>query len=365
MDLFDQRHSGGVIFVGLAGEAHDEIRGQDDIGARGLDALDQAKIFLGGVLAVHRLENAVRARLHRQMQIGHQLGLVAMSLDQIVGHVVGMAGGIADAVEPVDFGQSADQPAQLPIPAIRTSTMPAVDVLAQKRDVAHPARNQIAGFGQDTVDRTADLRPAGIGHNAEGAKLVAAFLNRQESGRRTTGRGGFRQMLELVLGGKLGIDPAPLAHHFRQAVIGLRAHDQIDQRHAALDLGTLGLCDAARNADLEIGTLGFQRLEAAKVGIQLFRGFLADVAGVEKHHIRIFGGLGQHIALRAHRFGHALAVIDVHLAAIGLDEELFGPFNRLFALRCLGHVAISPESSACDTGWRRNWKALRERHAQI
>ena len=39
-------------------------------------------------------------------------------------------------------------------------------------------------------------------------------------------------------------------------------------------------------------------------------------------HIRIFGGLGFNIALPAQRLGHAFAVIDIHLTAIGLDKQL-------------------------------------------
>jgi hypothetical protein len=42
-----------------------------------------------------------------------------------------------------------------------------------------------------------------------------------------------------------------------QAVIALRADDQIDQRRAAQDLGALGLRHAARDADLQVGVGAF------------------------------------------------------------------------------------------------------------
>jgi len=48
------------------------------------------------------------------------------------------------------------------------------------------------------------------------------------------------------------------------------------------------------------------------------------VAGVQEPHVRLFHRIGRDIALRAQRLGHALAVIDVHLAAVGLDEQLLG-----------------------------------------
>ena len=55
------------------------------------------QIIIGGVLAVHRLQHCVGPGLHRQMQKRHQLFDAAMRLDQIIAHVAGMAGGIADA----------------------------------------------------------------------------------------------------------------------------------------------------------------------------------------------------------------------------------------------------------------------------
>ena len=84
-------------------------RGQRDVGPRRADALDQAAIIVGGVLAVHRLQHRIGSRLHRQMQIGHQLGIVAMGGDQVIGHVAGMAGGVADAVDAFDLRQRVAQ----------------------------------------------------------------------------------------------------------------------------------------------------------------------------------------------------------------------------------------------------------------
>src|SRR5262245_63149827 len=62
-------------------------------------SLDQAQIILGPVLAVHRRQDGVGARLHRQMQEGHQLVIVAMGQNQVVTHVAGMAGGVARSEE--------------------------------------------------------------------------------------------------------------------------------------------------------------------------------------------------------------------------------------------------------------------------
>ncbi len=47
-----------------------------------------AKREIGGARmpAVHRLKDAVGARLHRQMEVGHQLFFKAMRLDQALAH---------------------------------------------------------------------------------------------------------------------------------------------------------------------------------------------------------------------------------------------------------------------------------------
>ena len=49
------------------------------------------------------------ARLHRQVQVGHQLVDLAMGGDQRVGHVGGVAGRVADPLEAIDLRERADQ----------------------------------------------------------------------------------------------------------------------------------------------------------------------------------------------------------------------------------------------------------------
>ncbi len=67
---------------------------------------------IAAVAAVHRLEDAIRARLHRQMQIRHELRHLAMGADEIVFHVARMRGRVTEAGHAIDLGQSADQPRQ-------------------------------------------------------------------------------------------------------------------------------------------------------------------------------------------------------------------------------------------------------------
>src|SRR3546814_4149356 len=58
------------ILFGFAGEADDEVARDRDIGAHGTHALDDAKIAVDRMAAVHRGEDAVAARLHRQVEEG-------------------------------------------------------------------------------------------------------------------------------------------------------------------------------------------------------------------------------------------------------------------------------------------------------
>jgi hypothetical protein len=60
------------------------------------------------------------------------------------------------------------------------------------------------------------------------------------------------------------------------------------------------------------------------LGIDLFGRLLADMAGVEDHQVGVFRRRGRLVAFRGQQIGHALAVVDVHLAAIALDEDAPG-----------------------------------------
>ena len=321
----DQIERGLEILFGLFGETDDEIARQMQIGTHLAQPVDQLQIAFGGMGAVHPLEDLVRTGLHRQVQIGHQLVTLAMRRDQIVGHVVGMRGGVADSGQPVDLAQAPDQPRQRPVAAFSGAVI-GVDVLPQQGELAHPAIHQIAGLVEHLRRRARDLGAAGVGHDTEGAKLVAAFLDSEKGGRAARRLGARFQPFELVFLGEIGVERlGPLARlrlHLGQAVIALRADHQIDQRLAAHDLLALGLRDAAGNADLEIGFLGLQPLVAAQLGIDLFRRLFTDMAGVEQDHVGVVRRRRLDIALPAQRLGHAFAVIDVHLTAIGLDKEL-------------------------------------------
>ena len=111
-----------------------------------------------------------------------------MRRDQFVVHVARVAGGVAEPVEPGNFREPEEQPAEAPVPPVRCFAAPGVDVLAEERDLADAFGREPFGLGDDRLDRPRHLGAARIGHDAEGAELVAAFLHREEGGHSSAGR---------------------------------------------------------------------------------------------------------------------------------------------------------------------------------
>ena len=205
------------------------------------------------MLAVHQPQDAVRARLHRQVQIGHQGLKIGVGGDKVVPHVVGVAGGVADAIQPRHLGQGVGQARQGPWLSVRPFAVIGVDVLAQQGDLAHAAPGQRPRLLQHLHDRPRPFGAARIGHHAEGAELVAALLHGQEGGDARAAALG-RQGVELVHRREVGADPLAAGarragQQLRQLVIGLGADDQIHRRLATHDLLALGLGHAAGHGD--------------------------------------------------------------------------------------------------------------------
>ncbi len=206
---------------------------------------------------------------------------------------------------------------------------PGVDVLAEQGDLARAGFDKPLRFAHQFGERPRDFGAARIGHDAIGAELVAPFLHREEGARRALaarGEGG-----ELGVGGHVGIGRAfalrGAGDQFRQAVIGLGAHDHADSRGTRHDLLALGLRDAAGDRDHR-RVLAAGLHQAADIRIDLFGRLFANVAGVEHDEVGLlaFGRRGN--AFGGKQLGHALAVVDVHLAAEALDPE--GPGSVAF-----------------------------------
>ena len=310
----------------------DEVRRQREVRAGLAQPAYQGAIRGCVVAAVHRGEHAVGAGLHRQVQERHQRRQASVRLDQFVVHVARVRGGVAQAGEAGDLGQRPQQPGQAPGAALRTTAVIGVHVLAQQRDLAHALPRHQASFRQHRGRRPAGLGAARIRHHAERAELVATFLHGEEGGDaarklRTLGIG---QEVELLLGGKIGLDHRPAGtrrarHHLGEPVVCLRAEHDVHIGCACQDLAPLRLRHAAGDCkDGSLSRIGARLLDhpqAPELREHLLGSAIADMAGVEDHHVRRVGALGRRVAERAEHIGHARTVIDVHLAAPRDDVE--------------------------------------------
>ena len=115
-----------------------------------------------------------------------------------------------------------------------------------------PLSHKPFGLGHHIGNRPGELGAARVGHDAEGAKLVAALLNRQKS-RRARAAPFPGQVIEFALRGKIRFQNAAAMaygtrHHLRQAVIGLRPENDVNLGRAPQNFGTLCLSDTASDS---------------------------------------------------------------------------------------------------------------------
>ena len=139
-------------------------------------------------------------------------------------------------------------------------------------------------------------------------------------------------MIELRFIGKFGVQlragaARRASHHFRQTVIGLGTQHDVHMARTTHDLRALCLGDASGNRD-DRGPTGFAALllgdfQAAQFREQFFGSLFPDMAGVDDHHIGRLRRIHGSIAQGRQDIRHAGGVVHVHLAAIGLDEEVF------------------------------------------
>ena len=245
-----------------------------------------------------------------------------------------MAGGVAQPRDAGNVREPVHQPAERRGAAVRALAVIGVDVLAEQRDLADAGIGQALRLGDDRGDRPRHLGAARVGHDAERAELVAAFLHGDE-GRHAAladrGAAGRGELAELVLDRKLGVENLAVrgaGQHLRQPVIALRPDHEIDPGRAAEDLLAFGLRDAAGDGDRHVAPLRcrvlFQHAHAAEFGIDLLGRLLADVAGVEDDEVGVVRRRGLGEALGGQRVRHTMRIVDVHLAAVGLDVEFSG-----------------------------------------
>ncbi len=271
--------------------------------------------------------------MHRQMDVRHEFWNRLMRVNQLLRHVDRMTGRVAQTYEPVDPRETIEQARKAPFPASFARAAIGVDVLADEGDLADARVDETLRLGEHVGDAARNLGAARIGHHAKGAEFVAAFLHGDEG--RDAARADLRasrigQSAELVVDREVGVGEAPpvfrLSQQFGQAMIALRADDEIDGALALEHFFALRLGDAAGDDDFHLAPLrvafAFGDRELAEFGIDFLGRLFTDMAGVEDDEIGVVFAVRFGVALAAEQVRHARRVIDIHLAAVGLHQNL-------------------------------------------
>ena len=264
------------------------------------------------------MEDLIIARLHRQVELGQNVLALPHDADQLVGQVLRVTGHEADAgnahcIQPTqEFreGHIAFKPLAV-----------GVHVLTQQHDLLYAAVLQLLRLGQDGFHPAAAFTTADVRHNAVGAEVVTPIHNgdvgcipAQALHRQVFGNGVH---IFHFHHGAVCIQPA--AEQFGQLVEVGGAKGQVDELILLQDLlGHAGLLDhAAAHGNDQIGVALAHFLQPGHIAKSAALGIVADAAGVEDHKIRV---LAVRCFVHAHVPQHSrqdLAVVGVHLAAVG------------------------------------------------
>ena len=82
-----------MIFFRFGGESGNHVLGNGTVGDNAPDVVNQGKVFLPGMEAVHFFQNSIAARLHRQVDVFADVVVCGHGVQYIGGHVLGVGGG--------------------------------------------------------------------------------------------------------------------------------------------------------------------------------------------------------------------------------------------------------------------------------
>ncbi len=308
------------VLLGLAGEAHDDVRGDRRVRDGGADLLDDPQVALLPVGAAHRLEHRVGAGLERHVQLRHHVRRLGHGGDDVVGEVAGVRGGEADALQAVDVPAGAQQLAERL--AVADVGAVGVDVLPEEGDLADALGDQGLDLGEDVAGAAVLLLAAQRRDDAEGAGVVAADGDGDPGRVGALAPGGQRGRERLQglgdLDLRLLLHAGALEEHRELAdVVG--AEDDVHPGGPLHDGVAVLLRQAAADRDLHAGAARLLRGEVAEVAVQLVVGVLPYGAGVEDDDVGVAVGAlwGADVTGVLQQTGQSLGVVDVHLAPVG------------------------------------------------
>jgi hypothetical protein len=201
-----------------------------------------------------------------------------------------------------------------------------VDVLAEHGDLAHAVGRERGDLRDDVAQPAAHLAAPHLRDDAEGARVVAADLDRHPRGVRRLPERGERGGVRLVL--LEDLDDRPLfTRPGEQAgcvaqVVG--AEHDVDVARTRHDRVTVLLREAATDGDLQVGAELLERLERPEMAVELLVRVLPDAARVQDDDIGVLEAAGRFHPVGGEHPGDALGIVLVHLAAVGPDEVAAG-----------------------------------------
>ena len=317
--LTDEVERCGKVLLRLAGEADNDVAGEGHTGNFFLGVADQIHVLRDVVVAVHLLEQPVRAGLHGQVDMLAQMLLRGNRVDELAAGVLRMARHEADLVVAGDFAQQVQKVGK--VDGMFQPLAVAVDVLAQEGDLLIALLDKLPELCQNCGGLAAALPPADVGHDAVGAEVVAPVHDGQP--RAEAGIAADGQLLDhgVALGGLFQIALAladALGQHGGQPVNAVHAKDKVHIGVALAQLfdDVLLLGHAAADTDHQARVLLLELFQRADIAENALLGVLTHGAGVEQDEVGVFDIVTQAVADILQNALDLLAVVDVLLAAV-------------------------------------------------
>ncbi len=323
--LSDEADGVEELFVGLSREPDDDVAGNGEVRHDASGIRDGLEVLLAVVVTVHAVEDFAVAGLDRQVQVVFHLLTRRHGVEEGVRAVPGVGGHKPDDKVSGDVVDVLEQLREefffAEVLAVR------VDVLAEEHDLLVACRREGPGICQDVLVLPAPLSAPDVGHDAEGAEVVAAVGDGQERLERMIVP-DCKSLGNIVVVFRNIEDPSPFGQkavqELRHLVLDMCAEDEVDVREVAFEaFGDMLLLDhAAAEGNDEVRVRLLELLEAADVSVDpLFR-VLPHRAGVEEDEVRFVRAVRELVAHLFEEAVDALAVRHIALAPVGVGKGL-------------------------------------------
>ena len=320
-DLLDDLERLLEVALGLAREADDDVGRQREVGDRVAQLVDERQVALAPVRAPHRLEDARRARLERQVRVLADRVALGHRRDHRRRKSFGC--GLVKRMRsmPSTASHGAQQLAELGLEVREQVAAPRVDVLAEQRHSRSRPRRR--GASPRRGSRRAGGSPRGRGPTGRCSTSTPSCSPSRSAPRPGSAARGARAARPAnVRSSAMPKRPRATLAARAEPVAEVRdragAEGDVDERVELEDPLALRLGVAAADGDHRAGSRSLSARVAEVRGEPLV-GLLADRAGVEDEHV----GLVLRTASPSPRLlEHALdplGVVSVHLAAEGGD----------------------------------------------